>query len=111
MGSYGAGGVMRIALLGGGGGGGYYGGVLARAGHDVVMLARGAHLDALRTRGIEVRTPEGSFTVPIEATGDAHALGQAEYAIVAVKNYSLAEIAPIVRTLAVAGSVILPLLN
>jgi 2-dehydropantoate 2-reductase len=75
------------------------------------MLARGAHLDALRVRGIEIRNPEGSFTIPIEATGDPHALGRADYAIVAVKNYSLPEIAPVVRTLAEAGSVIVPLLN
>ena len=40
---------MRIAILGAGGVGGYYGGVLARAGYDVVMLARGPHLDALRS--------------------------------------------------------------
>ena len=102
---------VRIAILGAGGVGSYFGGVLARTGHDVVMLARGAHLDALRARGIEVRTPEGSFTVPVEATDQPHALGMAEYAIVAVKNYSLPEIAPVVRTVAEAGAVILPLLN
>ncbi|HEX2641991.1 MAG TPA: 2-dehydropantoate 2-reductase N-terminal domain-containing protein, partial [Thermoanaerobaculia bacterium] len=45
---------MRIAILGAGGVGGYYGGALARAGHSVAMLARGAHLDALRERGLEV---------------------------------------------------------
>ena len=102
---------MRIAILGAGGVGGYYGGILARAGHEVVMLARGTHFDALQARGIEIRTPEGSFTVPAEATDDPHALGQAEYAILAVKNYSLPEVAPVVRTLAGAGAVILPLLN
>jgi 2-dehydropantoate 2-reductase len=102
---------MRIAILGAGGVGGYYGGVLARAGYEVVMLARGAHLDALRARGIEVRTPEGSFTVAVEATDDPGALGRIDYAIVAVKNYSLPEIAPVAQTLAAAGSVVVPLLN
>ena len=102
---------MRIAILGAGGVGGYYGGVLARAGYDVVMLARGAHLDVLRARGIEIRTPEGSFTAAVEATDNPQALGQAEYALLAVKNYSLAEIAPTVRAMAESGAVIVPLLN
>jgi 2-dehydropantoate 2-reductase len=102
---------MRIAILGAGGVGGYFGGVLARAGHEVVMLARGAHLHALQTRGIEVRTPEGHFIASVAATDNPAALGTAEYTIVAVKNYSLAEIAPAVRGMAAMGSVIVPLLN
>jgi 2-dehydropantoate 2-reductase len=102
---------LRIAILGAGGVGGYYGGVLARAGKGVVLLARGAHLEALRTRGLTVTTPEESFVVPVEATDDPRGLGPVDYAIVAVKNYSLAEIAPVVRALAEAGATILPLLN
>ena len=102
---------MRITILGAGGIGGYYGGILARAGHPVTLLARGAHLDALRERDLEVRTPEGSFTVPVEAADDSQALGPTDLAIVAVKSYSLAEIAPAARLLAEGGAVILPLLN
>ena len=55
---------MRVAILGAGGVGGYYGGVLAAPGTRSSMLARGPHLDAIRARGIEVRTPEGTFTAP-----------------------------------------------
>jgi 2-dehydropantoate 2-reductase len=103
---------MKIAIVGAGGVGGYYGGVLARAGNQVVMVARpGAHLDALRSRGIEVRTPEERFTAAVEATSDAREVGVAELAIVAVKNYSLQEVAPAVRLLAAAGATVLPLLN
>src|ERR1700724_1752249 len=103
---------MRIAVIGAGGVGGYYGGLLARAGQPVVFLARpGAHLEALRVRGLEVRTPEETFTVAVEATDDARALGAAELAIVAVKNYSLPEIFPAVRLLAAGGTTVLPLLN
>lgn len=103
--------MMKIAILGAGGVGAYYGGVLARAGHDVSMLARGAHLDALRERGLEVRTPEGTWTVPVRAVGDAAELGAADLAIVAVKSYSLEEIAPAARLLAEGGADVLPLLN
>ena len=102
---------MRLAIVGAGGVGGYFGAVLARAGHDVVLYARGDHLAAIRENGITVRDDNGSFTVPIGATNSVADLHDAEYVIVAVKSYSLAEIAPVARTLAQAGSVVVPLLN
>lgn len=102
---------FRVAVLGAGGVGGYYGGVLARAGYPVALLARGEHLAAVRLRGLEVRTPEETFTVGVEAADDAKALGEAELAIVAVKTYSLAEVVPAARLLAERGAAVLPLLN
>jgi 2-dehydropantoate 2-reductase len=102
---------MRIAILGAGGVGGYFGGALARAGHAVSLLARGAHLDALRERGLEVRTPEGTYTVAVEATDDPAKLGPIDLAIVAVKGYSLPEVTPAARLLAEGGAMVLPLLN
>jgi 2-dehydropantoate 2-reductase len=102
---------MNIAILGAGGVGGYFGGILARAGHRVAMLARGAHLEALRERGLEVRTPDGTFTAEVEAAGDPEELRGIELAVVAVKSYSLAEIAPAARLLAERGAAVLPLLN
>lgn len=103
--------MMRIAILGAGGVGAYFGGALARAGHPVSMLARGEHLDALRERGLEVRTPEGSWTVQVHAADDPAELGPADLAIVAVKTYSLEEIAHPARLLAQQGADVLPLLN
>ncbi|HET9209151.1 MAG TPA: 2-dehydropantoate 2-reductase [Thermoanaerobaculia bacterium] len=102
---------MNIAILGAGGVGGYYGGILARAGNRVALLARGAHLEALRERGLEVRTPEGTFTVAVEAVGEAEEMREIELAVVAVKSYSLAEIAPAARLLAERGAMVVPLLN
>jgi 2-dehydropantoate 2-reductase len=102
---------MRIAILGAGGVGGYYGALLARAGHDVVLYARGANLVAIRSNGITVRDANGSFSVPIGATNNPDELAGAEFAIVAVKSYSLMEIAPVARALAHGGAAILPLLN
>lgn len=106
---------MRVAIIGAGGVGGYYGGLLARAGYEVHLLARGAHLDALRRRGLEVHTPDGRWTVPVQATDDATALAEAfgpdDLALVAVKAYSLAEVAPAVQQLAARGAAVLPLLN
>jgi 2-dehydropantoate 2-reductase len=102
---------MRIAVLGAGGVGGYYGGTLARAGHAVALLARGPHLHALRARGLEVRTPEERFTVAVQASDDPKTFGECDVAIVAVKTYSLLEIAPAARVLAASGAAVLPLLN
>src|ERR1700730_15289542 len=102
---------MKIAILVAGGVGGYFGGILARAGNSVTLLARGAHLEALRERGLEVRTPEGTFVATGAATGDPQEIGEVELAVVAVKSYSLQEIVPAARLLAQKGAVILPLLN
>jgi 2-dehydropantoate 2-reductase len=102
---------MDVAILGSGGVGGYYGGVLARAGHNVRFWARGANLDALRRRGLEVRTPEGTFTVAVMATDVAEELGRVDFGLVAVKSYSLSEVAGAARTVATRGASLVPLLN
>jgi 2-dehydropantoate 2-reductase len=102
---------MRVAVVGAGGVGGYFGGVIARAGNDVRILARGETLDVIRSRGLEVREPDGAFTAAVLATDDPRDLLPADLAIVAVKSYSIPEVAPAVRLLAEAGAVVLPLLN
>jgi 2-dehydropantoate 2-reductase len=102
---------MKIAILGAGGIGGYYGGMLARAGHDVHLLARGTNLSALREKGLEIRTPEESFVVRVQAGDDVKQFGPVDFAVVAVKTYSLAEVAPAAQHLAQGGALILPLLN
>jgi 2-dehydropantoate 2-reductase len=102
---------VKVAIVGAGGVGGYFGGAMARAGHEVVLLARGEHRDVIRSRGLEVREPEGVWTVQVGATDDPAELSPADLAIVAVKSYSLAEVAPTVRRLAEGGSDVLPLLN
>src|SRR5258706_2420038 len=102
---------MKVAIVGAGGVGGYFGGAMARAGHEVVLLARGEHRDVIRSRGLEVREPDGAWTVRVGATDAAAELLPADLTLVTVKSYSLAEVAPVVRRLAEAGSDVLPLLN
>ena len=115
---------LRVVVLGAGGVGGYFGGVLARAGHHVTLLARGDHLAAIRTHGLELRTPpdgEGApggpprppthVRVSLGATDDAGALPPADLVLVAVKSYSLREVAPAAARLAAGGATVLPLLN
>ena len=102
---------MRFIVIGAGGIGAYFGGELARAGHDVTLFARGAHLDALRQRGLTVRTPDGEFVTPVGATDDPDQLPAADVAIIAVKSYSLAQVTPVARIAADRGADVVSLLN
>lgn len=79
---------MRFAILGSGAVGGFYGAKLARAGHDVTFIARGAHLAAIREKGLEVRSPAlGDFTVHARAEHDTAKVGVVDVVLVAVKAY------------------------
>ena len=59
---------MRIAIMGAGGVGGYFGGLLARAGEDVTLIARGQHRQAIVKNGLQIRSPKGDFSVNVAAT-------------------------------------------
>jgi len=103
---------MRIAIIGAGGVGGLLGGLLARSGTEVCMLARGAHADAIRAHGIRVDSPLGRFTAPIAAVSDdPAALGPADAVLVAVKAWQVAELAPRLAPLVARGGVAVPLQN
>jgi 2-dehydropantoate 2-reductase len=102
---------MKVIVLGAGAIGAYYGGQLKRAGHDVTLYARGGNLAAIRERGLEIRTPEGSSVVQVAATDRVEELGSADFAILGVKSYSLEAIAPVVQRVAKNGAAILPFLN
>ena len=79
---------MRIVVVGAGGVGGYFGARLARAGQDVTLVARGAHLDAIRSRGLHVRSAvEGEYTVPMTAVENVAELPPAEAVVLCVKSF------------------------
>jgi 2-dehydropantoate 2-reductase len=79
---------MRIAVVGSGGVGGYFGGRLAATGTDVTFIARGAHLDALRTRGLRIVSPFGDVDVPaVRATDDPATIGPVDVVFFTVKLY------------------------
>ena len=103
--------LVKVIVLGAGAIGAYYGGQLARAGHEVTLYARGDNLAAIRRRGLEIRTPEGSSVVQLAATDSVDELGAADFAILGVKSYSLDAIAPVVQRVAKNGAAILPFLN
>ncbi len=84
---------MRIGILGAGAIGGFLGARLARQGADVVLVARGPHLAAMREHGLRLIEPNGESVVHVEATDDLSALRTADAVFVTLKAHSLPAVA------------------
>lgn len=81
---------MRIAIFGTGGAGGRFGAQLALAGEDVVFIARGAHLAAIRERGLVVETDDGELAVrPAAVTDDPAEVGPVDVVLLGVKTWQV----------------------
>jgi 2-dehydropantoate 2-reductase len=103
---------MRIAIFGTGAVGGYFGAQLARAGEDVVFIARGAHLDAIRTQGLCIETPNGEIVIrPAQATDDPASAGVAEVVLLGVKAWQVPDAAAAIRPMIGPDTVVVPLQN
>jgi 2-dehydropantoate 2-reductase len=103
---------MRFAILGSGAVGGYFGAKLAKAGQDVTFIARGAHLDAIRSKGLEVRSAKlGDFTVRAGAESDTARVGAVDVVIVSVKAYDNATALPLLGPLIGPDTAVLTLQN
>jgi len=76
---------MRIAIMGSGGVGGYFGARLAKGGAEVVFIARGAHLAAMRQRGLAIEGPEPLALAEVQATDDPAAVGPVDVILFCVK--------------------------
>ncbi len=85
---------MKIVIAGAGAIGGYIGAKLARAGADVVLFARGPHLQAMQARGLRVVGDEEQFEVRPQVTGDLATIGQADVVFLGVKAHALTALAP-----------------
>jgi 2-dehydropantoate 2-reductase len=81
---------MRICVYGAGAIGGLVAGRLARTGCDVSVVARGAHLAAIRARGLHVRSQGEAFVVHPPASDDPTELGPHDYVILTLKAHSVA---------------------
>jgi 2-dehydropantoate 2-reductase len=92
---------MRICIVGAGAIGGYLGARLTLAGEQVTLIARGAHLEAIRQRGLTLQLADGSseVAVPALATSDMDVAGPQDVVFVTVKAHSLPPIAPAMRAL------------
>ncbi|HLX27816.1 MAG TPA: 2-dehydropantoate 2-reductase [Casimicrobiaceae bacterium] len=103
---------MRIAVIGAGGVGGYFGAKLARAGHDVAFVARGAHLAAMRERGLRIESASGDVTLPkVVATDDPAKLGTVDTVMLCVKLWDVEQAASRIAPLVERGGVVVPFQN
>ena len=102
---------MKICVFGAGAVGGVIAGWLARAGHEVSVVARGAHLTAIRQNGLRILSDQGESAARIAADSDPSKLGPQDYVIVAVKGQSLAEVAATISPLLGAGTSVVTAMN
>jgi 2-dehydropantoate 2-reductase len=103
---------MRFAILGSGAVGGYFGARLARSGQDVTFIARGAHLEAIRARGMQVQSSQlGDFVAHAPAESDPARIGRVDVVIVAVKAYDNDAAYPLIGPLLGPETVVLTLQN
>ena len=102
---------MRVAILGAGATGGFLGARLARAGADVVLIARGSHLQAMRESGLRLIEPAGESIVRVEATDDLAAVRSADFVFVTLKAHSVPAIAERLATSLGAGAAVVSAQN
>jgi len=103
---------MKVCIFGVGAVAGVAGARMARAGVDgMSFVARGAHLDAIRKKGLTVRDRSGEWTVQVEATDDTTALGVQDVVIIGLKAHTVAAALPQIAPLLGPETVVVPTLN
>jgi 2-dehydropantoate 2-reductase len=103
--------VLRIAVVGAGAVGGYYGAKLALAGHDVHMLARGAHRRAMAERGLAIWSVLGDVVVHPGVAAHPADIGPVDLVLFAVKTYDNAVAIPLLAPLLASQTLVLSLQN
>lgn len=103
---------MKICVFGVGSVAGVAAARMARGGVDgLTLVARGAHLDAMRRNGLTVRDPSGEWTVPVDATDDTAAAGVQDVLFLGLKAHTIASALPQIAPLVGPQTTIVPMLN
>ena len=102
---------MKFCIVGAGAIGGLAGAWLARAGHEVSLVARGEHLAALRARGLTLETAGKRETFAVAASDDPGAFGQQDAVIIGLKAYSIAAMLPRLAPLVGGDTAVVPAIN
>ncbi len=103
---------MRIAVVGAGGVGGGFGAALAKAGADVTFIARGAHLAAMKSRGLIVKGGRGeTHLVPTQATNNPAEVGTVDVVLFCVKLWDVESVGAQIKPLIGPGTAVIPLQN
>jgi 2-dehydropantoate 2-reductase len=103
---------MRIAVIGAGGIGAPYGAALVKAGADVNFVARGAHLAAIRDKGLRIEGDRGETRVsPAQATDDIASIGPVDYVLLCVKLWDVESAGEQIRAIVGRETTVIPLQN
>src|SRR5262245_38079653 len=103
---------MRVAVFGTGGVGGYFGARLAAVGVEVVFIARGEHLQAIRTRGLRLEGVRGDVCIyPAQASDAPAAVGPVDVVLLGVKTWQVPEAIDAIRPLLGPETFVVPLQN
>lgn len=102
---------MRVAVVGAGAIGAYVGAGLARGGAEVALIARGAHLRAMRSDGVLVLSARGDFSATVQATDDPSEVGTVDYVVLGLKAQDYAGAGPLVAPLLHEQTTLVPAQN
>jgi 2-dehydropantoate 2-reductase len=102
---------LRVCIVGAGAIGGLIGAALARAGHDVCVVARGAHLDAIRASGLAVKSAAGRHVANVRASDDPAAFGPQDVVVIALKAYAIGPMLPRLASLVAAETAVVTAIN
>ena len=105
--------MIKYLVIGGGGIGGVLGGYMGAAGKDVGIVARGAQLDALKTKGLTVKRISGGdlYINPVKAYAPDGDVPKADVIFVCVKGYSLMDSIPVIEKASCDNTTVIPILN
>jgi 2-dehydropantoate 2-reductase len=102
---------VKVAVVGAGAIGAYVGAALARGGADVALIARGAHLQAMRSHGVRVLSPRGDFEASVRATDDSSEIGPVDYVVLGLKAQDYAAAGPLISPLLGERTTLVPAQN
>lgn len=102
---------MNIVVFGAGGVGGYFGGKLAQAGNDVTFIARGKHLQAIKSNGLLIKSIQGDFKVHPKVTDDVTNIKNPDLVILGVKSWQVEDVAVQLKPIIREHTMVLPLQN
>ena len=102
---------LKVAVMGAGAVGCYFGGMLARAGHDVTLIARPQHVEAVRRDGLRMDTKTFDEHVRVSASSDANAVKGANLVLFCVKSTDTEAAGEQIKPYLSAGAVVLCLQN
>lgn len=103
---------MKIAIMAAGGLGSYYGALLAKDGHAVTFITRGAHFNAMRANGLVVKSPHGDVTIkPAQATDNPADVGIVDWILFSVKTYDTESAAQAMKPMIGANTTVVTFQN